>query len=85
MFSSSFPLAAICAAIGNFIELRIDSYKVVSLSRRPRYAGASGIGSWQAVLNSISWIALPVNVAILVFTSWEFRRHEDEEPTTAAV
>jgi len=74
MFSSAFPLAAVCTAVCNFIELRIDSYKLVSLARRPRYEGAEDIGSWQAVINTISWIALPVNVLILVFTSWDFRR-----------
>ena len=74
MFSSAFPLAAVCAAVGNFVELRLDSLKLVSLSRRPRYIGAENIGSWEVVLTAISWIALPVNVLILVFTSWEFRR-----------
>ena len=73
MFSSAFPLAAVCAAVGNFLELRIDSLKLVTLSRRPRYQGAEDIGSWQGVLNTFSWIALPVNVFILVFTSWDFR------------
>jgi len=74
MFSSAFPLSALCAAVCNFVELRIDSYKLVSLSRRPRWAGAEDIGSWQGVINTLSWIALPVNVLILVFTSWDFRR-----------
>jgi len=74
MFSAAFPLAAVCAAVGNFIELRIDAFKLVSQSRRPRYAGAEDIGSWEGVVNTISWIALPVNVLILVFTSWDFRR-----------
>jgi len=73
MFSSTFPLSAICAAVSNFIELRIDSFKLVSLARRPRYAGAEDIGSWATVIATISWIALPVNVALLAFTSWSFR------------
>ena len=41
--------------------------------RRPRYMGAEDIGSWQSVLTFISWVALPINVLILVFTSWSFR------------
>jgi hypothetical protein len=72
MFSSAFPLAAISAAVANFIELRIDGMKTL-YCRRPRYQGAEDIGSWQGVLNFLSWVALPVNVLILVFTSWEFR------------
>ena len=71
-FSSVFPLAAICAAAGNLIELRIDSFNLLS-HRRPRYRRAQDIGSWQTVLNFISWAALPINVLILVFSSWDFR------------
>jgi len=71
-FSSVFPLAAICAAAANLIELRIDSANLL-MHRRPRYRGAQDIGSWQIVLNLISWIALPVNVLILTFSSWDFR------------
>lgn len=72
MFSSAFPLAAICAATGNFIELRIDAWKTLT-TRRPRYQGAEDIGTWQHVLSFLSWMAIPVNVFILVFTSWDFR------------
>jgi len=72
MFSSAFPLAAICAATGNFIELRIDAYKTLA-TRRPRYQGAEDIGTWQSVLSVLSWFAIPINVFILVFTSWDFR------------
>ena len=65
MFSAAFPLAAICSAVANFNEIRLDAIKTLS-SRRPRYQGAEDIGSWQAVLGLISWVALPMNVAILV-------------------
>ena len=30
--------------------------------------------SWQVVLGFISWLALPMNVALFVFTSWTFRQ-----------
>jgi hypothetical protein len=43
--------------------------------QRPRYQGAEDIGSWQSVLSFISWVALPINVLILVFTSWDFRNY----------
>ena len=72
MFSAAFPLAAICSAVANFNELRLDAIKVLS-SRRPRYLGAQDIGSWQSVIAFISWAALPINVLIFVLTSWSLR------------
>ena len=35
MFSAAFPLAAICSAVANFNELRLDAVKCLS-SRRPK-------------------------------------------------
>ncbi len=74
MFSAAFPIAAISSAVGNFIEIRLDAIKVLE-SRRRRYEGAEDIGSWQSVLAFMSWIALPMNVALFVFTSWTFRQY----------
>eukprot|EP00322_Chrysochromulina_rotalis_P026772 CAMPEP_0115874298 /NCGR_PEP_ID=MMETSP0287-20121206/24462_1 /TAXON_ID=412157 /ORGANISM="Chrysochromulina rotalis, Strain UIO044" /LENGTH=1141 /DNA_ID=CAMNT_0003329431 /DNA_START=17 /DNA_END=3442 /DNA_ORIENTATION=- len=74
MFSAAFPIAAISSAVGNFIELRLDAIKALTLRRR-RYEGAEDIGSWQSVLAFMSWVALPMNVALFVFTSWTFRQY----------
>jgi hypothetical protein len=74
MFSAAFPIAAISSAVGNFIEIRLDAIKVLQ-SRRRRYEGAEDIGSWQDVLVLMSWIALPINVSLFVFTSWTFRKY----------
>lgn len=41
--------------------------------RRPRYMGAEDIGSWGSVISLFSWLSLPVNVAILIFTNAAFR------------
>ena len=72
MFSAVFPIAAIASAVANLIEIRLDAIKALTLRRR-RYEGAEDIGSWQPVLAFISWVALPANVALCIFTSWSFR------------
>jgi len=38
-------------------------------SRRFVAQGASGIGSWTAVMELISMVAIPINFAILLFTA----------------
>lgn len=74
MFSAAFPLAAIASAVANFNEMRLDAVKTLS-SQRPRYQGAQDIGTWAVVLRVFAWLALPMNVGILVFTAWGFREH----------
>jgi len=62
MFASAFPPAAIAAAIANFVELRFDAHKIGYSHRRPVYRGAEDIGSWQHVMDVLSWLALVINV-----------------------
>jgi hypothetical protein len=74
MWSPAFLIASIAGAVGNFIELRLDAIKVLQ-SRRRKYEGAEDIGTWRDVIVLMSWIALPVNALLLVFTSWTFRKY----------
>lgn len=72
MFSAAFPLGALASAIANMIELRFDALKLFEV-RRPRYMGAEDIGSWQRVLEILSWISLFVNVLMIAYTSYDLR------------
>ena len=73
LFSAAWPLAALVYSLYNVLELRADAYKIVSKMRRPRYWGAQGIGDVATVLNVMSWLALPVNVLIVSWSSWVLR------------
>ena len=73
MFSAACPVSALFAALTNFIELRLDARKISFELRRPRYAGAQDIGTWQYVLAVLSWVAIAVNVMLICFTSDQLR------------
>ena len=73
MFSAACPVSALFAALTNFIELRLDARKISYELRRPRYAGAQDIGTWQYVLAVLSWVAIAVNVMLICFTSDQLR------------
>lgn len=47
LFSSAFPLAAICAMLNNLIEIRSDAFKLAYVCQRPFGQRVPNIGTWQ--------------------------------------
>lgn len=53
LFSSAFPLAAMCALINNIIEIRSDALKLCTSLQRPFGLRVENIGQWQ--VRKMSW------------------------------
>lgn len=53
LFSSAFPLAAMCALINNIIEIRSDALKLCTSLQRPFGLRVENIGQWQ--VRNRSW------------------------------
>lgn len=47
LFSSAFPLAALCALVNNLIEIRSDAFKLCTGLQRPFGQRVESIGQWQ--------------------------------------
>lgn len=47
LFSSAFPLAALCALVNNLIEIRSDALKLCTGLQRPFGQRVDSIGQWQ--------------------------------------
>lgn len=47
LFSSAFPLAALCALVNNLVKIRSDAFKLCAIFQRPFGEPAENIGSWQ--------------------------------------
>eukprot|EP00619_Florenciella_sp_RCC1007_P012487 CAMPEP_0205918630 /NCGR_PEP_ID=MMETSP1325-20131115/9920_1 /ASSEMBLY_ACC=CAM_ASM_000708 /TAXON_ID=236786 /ORGANISM="Florenciella sp., Strain RCC1007" /LENGTH=238 /DNA_ID=CAMNT_0053286177 /DNA_START=18 /DNA_END=734 /DNA_ORIENTATION=+ len=69
LFSCSFTLAPLMAYVNNYVELRVDAWKICTQSRRPLPGGAEDIGTWQSVLELMSILAIMTNLGIVCFTS----------------
>uniref|UniRef100_A0A8C5QPL8 Anoctamin n=1 Tax=Leptobrachium leishanense TaxID=445787 RepID=A0A8C5QPL8_9ANUR len=65
LFSSAFPLAAVCALINNIIEIRSDAFKLCSGYQRPFGRRVEGIGQWQNVMEAMGVIAIIVNCYLI--------------------
>lgn len=69
LFSCSFTLAPVMAYVNNYVELRVDAWKICTQSRRPLPSGAEDIGTWQSILELMSVLAITTNLGIVCFTS----------------
>ncbi|XP_053558904.1 anoctamin-8 isoform X2 [Bombina bombina] len=65
LFSSAFPLAAVCALFNNIIEIRSDAFKLCSGLQRPFGRRVDGIGQWQNVMEAMGVIAIIVNCYLI--------------------
>lgn len=72
MFISSFPLAVVMAVINNYVQLRIDAWKLCQEYRRPEPRSQEDIGSWYDILEIISFCAVLTNSGIIAFTGTIF-------------
>ena len=68
MFISAYPLATVLAFVNNYVSLRIDAWKLCQLCRRPEPRTCEDIGTWYAILEIISVIAVLVNSGLVAFT-----------------
>uniref|UniRef100_A0A8C1UKS8 Anoctamin n=2 Tax=Cyprinus carpio TaxID=7962 RepID=A0A8C1UKS8_CYPCA len=65
LFSSAFPLAAMCALINNIIEIRSDAFKLCTSLQRPFGLRVGSIGQWQTVMEAMGLIAIVVNCYLI--------------------
>jgi hypothetical protein len=63
-----FTLAPLFSVLTNFLEIKIKLDGMGKYSRRMKSEGSRGIGAWMGVMEIMSFISIPINIAIIVFT-----------------
>ena len=69
MFVAAWPLTTTLALINAYAEMRISAFKFCHVYRRPEPRSCEEIGTWNAVLELISYVAVFINAALIAFTS----------------
>lgn len=69
MFIAAFPLATVMSFINNYVQMRVDAWKLCQLFRRPLPQSREDIGSWYHILEIMALVAVFVNAALVAFTS----------------
>lgn len=72
LFVAAYPLAMLLSFVNNYIEIRVDGWKLCQLARRPEPRSAEDIGTWYTILEVMSTICVMTNVALIVFTGNQF-------------
>ena len=68
LFVAALPMASAFALVSNFVEIKGDAWKLLTLHQRPVPLTAEDIGSWQDIFLLISIAAVLTNAGITVFT-----------------
>ena len=70
-FAFVFPAAPLFVFILNFLEINVKLDSLTKYSKRDVAEGANGIGSWLPVMEFISHISIPINVAMVFWTGYK--------------
>ncbi len=71
LFASAYPLAPCLAVLANFIEIRLDAFKLSHVHRRPVPTPVGGIGVWASLVKCIVWLSAFTNCMIFCFSSMQ--------------
>jgi hypothetical protein len=72
LFVTSFPLAPLLALLNNYLEIRVDAYKLAKEMRRPLPRGAEDIGTWYTILDIMAQVSVITNALVAIFTGKRF-------------
>ena len=75
LFGICWPFAPIFSFLTNLLNLRFQLKLLTNYGRRDVAKGCSGIGNWSFITGFVTYIAVPVNLAILLYA----RRPRDHE------
>ncbi len=68
MFIAAFPLATVMSFVNNYVEIRVDGWKLCQLCRRPEPRSCEDIGTWYVILEITSMASIFINSALVAFT-----------------
>jgi len=72
LFGASFPFSLALLFFLIFVEIKVDSWKMCTLTQRPYPQRSNSIGVWLQIIQVISFIGAGTNMAIIIFTTDAF-------------
>ena len=66
-FATNFPLVPLLALLNNMVELRSDAIKLCYYHQRPMSERGEGMGMWQGIINTATFVAVTTNCAYIFF------------------
>jgi len=75
LFVAAYPLAPLLAAVNSYVQIRVGGWRLSQRRRRTWPAGAEDIGTWEAIVDIMSYLAVIVNGLLLTVTGQFFVNH----------
>ena len=66
-FAVSFPFAPIFSFFTNLLSLKLKLKIMARYGRRNQAIGSSGIGNWKTIMSVLAFVAVPINLSILLY------------------
>jgi len=85
LFVAAFPLAPLLAMCSNFVEDRVDGWKLLHSFRRPWPTASEDIGSWYEIFTLVSVLGVFFNAGIVCWTMEIFDGYTASETVFAYV
>lgn len=79
LFVVACPLTPFLALINNIVEFRLDSQKLLKITRRPHPKGAQDLGNWETCLSALAWLGLVTNTGLILLTSKTFESPDGKD------
>ena len=76
MFVAAFPLASLMSFVNNYVEIRVDAWKLCEQCRRPEPRSCEDIGTWYDILEIISYVAVVTNTALVTYTGFVMKEYD---------
>ena len=67
LFSPAFPLVSLMGLCNNIVEIRSDANKLCTVYQRPKAMAVEDIGSWETVLEIMTYVSVATNCGIVWF------------------
>jgi hypothetical protein len=67
MFAVELPVMAFLALLSNMVEMRMLAFKMSYVHQRTEPTGQEGIGAWAGIIETISTVAVVINVGMAIF------------------
>ncbi|KAF9418764.1 Anoctamin-5 [Podila epigama] len=69
LFVTSFPVAPAFALVNNWIDIRLEAYRLLTQYQRPIALRAQDIGMWEKIMEFVSFTSVITNASIIAFSS----------------
>jgi hypothetical protein len=73
LFASAYPLASWIAMLANWVQVRVDIWKLTWVCQRPRSNRKDGLGMWKSLVNGLILISGLTNCLLFGFSSNQLR------------